>query len=52
MCLATDNNLSTRSGALDERFPPTEACRILDRLQFHYAPKRASWLDMVEIETA
>jgi transposase len=45
------DNLSTHScGALYERFPPTEARRILDRLEFHYTPKHASWLNMVEIE--
>jgi transposase len=45
------DNLSTHSaGALYERFTPTEARRILDRLEFHYTPKHASWLNMVEIE--
>jgi transposase len=45
------DNLSTHSlGALYERFAPAEARRILDRLEFHYTPKHASWLNMVEIE--
>ena len=45
------DNLSTHSpGALYERFSPTEAHRILDRIEFHYTPKHASWLNMVEIE--
>jgi transposase len=45
------DNLSTHAaGALYERFPPSEARRILDRLEFHYTPKHASWLNMVEIE--
>jgi transposase len=45
------DNLSTHSaGALYERFPPSEARRILDRLEFHFTPKHASWLNMVEIE--
>jgi transposase len=45
------DNLSTHSaGALYERFLPSEARRILDRLEFHYTPKHASWLNMVEIE--
>jgi transposase len=45
------DNLSTHSpGALYERFTPAEARRILDRLEFHYTPKHASWLNMVEIE--
>ena len=29
---------------------PDEARRILRRLEFHYTPKHASWLNMVEIE--
>jgi transposase len=45
------DNLSTHSpGALYETFPASEAHRILRRLQFHYTPKHASWLNMVEIE--
>jgi len=36
--------------ALYEAFEPTEAKRILDRLEFHYTPKHGSWLDMAEIE--
>jgi transposase len=45
------DNLSTHSaGALYETFPAPEAHRILQRLEFHYTPKHASWLNMVEIE--
>ena len=45
------DNLSTHNpGALYETFPPPEAHRILQRLEFHYTPKHASWLNMVEIE--
>jgi len=45
------DNLSThRAGAIYETFPAEEARRILRRLEFHYAPKHASWLNMVEIE--
>ena len=45
------DNLSTHTpGALYETFPPAEAHRILQRLEFHYTPKHASWLNMVEIE--
>ena len=29
--------------------PPPRRTRILHRLEFHYAPKHASWLNMVEI---
>src|SRR5262249_11462163 len=45
------DNLATHSpGALYQAFPPPEARRILRRLEFHYVPKHASWLNMVEIE--
>jgi transposase len=45
------DNLSTHSaGALYQVFPPYEARRLLRRLEFHYVPKHASWLNMVEIE--
>jgi transposase len=45
------DNLSTHTaGALYETFPAHEARRVLQRLEFHYTPKHASWLNMVEIE--
>jgi len=45
------DNLSTHSpGALYRAFPPCEARRVLRRLEVHYVPKHASWLNMVEIE--
>jgi len=45
------DNLSTHSaGALYQTFPAPEARRLLRRLEFHYVPKHASWLNMVEIE--
>lgn len=45
------DNLSTHTAsALYETFEPAEARRILRRIEFHYTPKHASWLNMVEIE--
>jgi hypothetical protein len=45
------DNLSTHTaGALYETFPAPEAHRLMQRLEFHYTPKHASWLNMVEIE--
>jgi transposase len=45
------DNLSTHSrGALYDRFKPDEAARILQKLEFHFTPKHASWLNMAEIE--
>src|SRR6187455_426705 len=45
------DNLSTHSaGSLYEAFCAPEARRLLRRLEFHYTPKHASWLNMAEIE--
>ena len=45
------DNLSTHfPGSLYQAFPPCEARRVLRRLEFHYVPKHASWLNIVEIE--
>lgn len=45
------DNLSTHNAKhLYAAFPPEEARRILRRLEFHFTPKHASWLNMVEIE--
>jgi hypothetical protein len=45
------DNLNTHNPAfLYEVFEPTEAKRILDKLDFHYTPKHGSWLNMAEIE--
>lgn len=45
-----DNVSSHSQAALYKAFAPAEARRILDRLEFHFTPKHASWLNMVEIE--
>ena len=45
------DNLSTHTAsAIYQTFPAPEARRILRRLEFHYTPKHASWLNMAEIE--
>lgn len=45
------DNLNTHKWAsLYEAFEPAEARRILRKLEFHYTPKHASWLNMAEIE--
>jgi transposase len=45
------DNLSTHTASsLYQTFPAAEARRMLRRLEFHYTPKHASWLNMVEIE--
>jgi hypothetical protein len=45
------DNLNThKPSSLYKAFPPAEARRILERLEFHYTPKHGSWLNMAEIE--
>lgn len=47
------DNLSTHTAAaLYQTFPPAEARRIAARLEFHYTPKHASWLNIAELELA
>jgi len=45
------DNLNTHDGAsLYEAFPPQEARRLLDKVEFHYTPKHGSWVNMAETE--
>jgi len=45
------DNLNTHTpGSLYEAFEPAEAKRLADKLEIHYTPKHASWLNMAEIE--
>ncbi len=49
--VVVQDNLSTHTpAALYATFPPAEAKRIWDKLEFHYTPKAGSWLNMAEIE--
>jgi hypothetical protein len=45
------DNLNTHAlGSLFATYPPDEAWRLARRLEFHYTPKHASWLNMAECE--
>ncbi len=45
------DNLNTHFAAsFKETFDEIEAERVLSRIEFHYTPKHASWLDMAEVE--
>jgi hypothetical protein len=45
------DNLNTHAGSsLYEAFPPEEAKRIFNKLEFHFTPKHGSWLNIAEIE--
>jgi hypothetical protein len=45
------DNLSTHTpAALYEAFEPTEARRLVEKLEWHYTPKHGSWLNVAEME--
>jgi hypothetical protein len=48
--LVTDNLNTHTMWSLYETFPPQEAARILDKIEWHYTPEHGSWLNMAEIE--
>lgn len=48
--LVCDNLNTHTGGSLYEAFPPQEAKRLCDRLEFHPTPKHGSWLNMAETE--
>jgi hypothetical protein len=48
--LVLDNLSTHKPASLYKAFPSEEARRILRKIEFHYTPKHASWLNMVEIE--
>jgi hypothetical protein len=50
--LVTDNLNTHTPGCLYEAFAPERARRIAEKLEWHYTPKRGSWLNMAEIELA
>jgi len=48
--LVMDNLNTHKKSSLYERFEPSEAKRIADKLEIHHTPKHGSWLNMAEIE--
>jgi hypothetical protein len=48
--LVTDNLNTHKPASLYETFPPEQARRIAERIEWHYTPKHGSWLNMAEIE--
>ena len=45
------DNLNTHNlSSLYETFPAAEAFALAQRFEFYYTPKKASWLNMIEIE--
>ena len=50
LTVVMDNLNTHKAASLYEAFPPAEARRILERIEFHYTPKHGSWLNMAELE--
>jgi hypothetical protein len=48
--IVLDNLNIHKPASLYETFPPAEAHRIRQKLEFHYTPKHGSWLNLAEIE--
>jgi DDE superfamily endonuclease len=48
--LVVDNLNTHQPASLYEAFPPEQARRIAERIEWHYTPKHGSWLNMAEIE--
>ena len=48
--LVTDNLNVHTPAALYQTFPPAEAKRLLERIEWHYTPTHGSWLNMAELE--
>jgi len=45
------DNLNTHGAhSLYEAFPPQEARRLAQKIEWHYTPRHGSWLNMAEIE--
>jgi hypothetical protein len=50
LVLVVDNLNPHGPAALYQRFPPAEAFRLAQKLEWHYTPEHGSWLNMAEIE--
>lgn len=48
--LVVDNLNIHHPACLYERFPPAEARRIAAKIEWHYTPEHASWLNIAECE--
>ncbi len=50
ICLVQDNLNTHSAGAFYETFDAETAHALKNKFEYHYTPKKASWLNMVEIE--
>lgn len=50
LVLVQDNLNTHNAGSFYENLPPAEAFALSRRCEFHYTPKKGSWLNMAELE--
>lgn len=50
--LVQDNLNTHNPGSFYETFTPERAHHLMQRFELHYTPKKASWLNMAELELA
>ena len=50
ICLVQDNLNTHNASSFYEHLPAAEAFALAQKIEFHYTPKAASWLNMIEIE--
>jgi hypothetical protein len=48
--LVQDNLNTHNASSFYENLPPAEAYSLMKRFEFHYTPKKGSWLNMAELE--
>jgi hypothetical protein len=48
--LVQDNLNTHNASSFYENLPPSEAFELVKRFEFHYTPKKGSWLNMAELE--
>ncbi len=50
IALVQDNLNTHNASSFYENLPPEEAYSLMKRFEFHYTPKKGSWLNMAELE--
>jgi hypothetical protein len=49
--ICVQDNLNTHNASsFYENLPPSQAYSLMKRVEFHYTPKKGSWLNMAELE--
>ena len=50
IALVQDNLNTHNASSFYENLPPEKAYALMKRFEFHYTPKKGSWLNMAELE--